>query len=78
MCWVLFCLFYIPAKCLSWLRTDNLPMQNADDSTLMAVVRKPADRLAVAASLNRDLAMIQEWCNNCCMILNPNKQGFSR
>ena len=28
----------------------------ADDSTLVAVVRKPADRPAVAASLNRDLA----------------------
>ena len=41
----------------------------ADDSTLLAVVRKPADRPAVAASLHRDLARIQEWC----MILNINK-----
>ena len=32
----------------------------ADDSTLFAVVRKPADRPVVAASLNRDLARIQE------------------
>ena len=39
----------------------------------MAVVRRPADRPAVAASLNRDLAGIQEWCNHWCMILNPNK-----
>ena len=31
----------------------------ADDSTLLAVVRKPADRPAVAASHNRDLARIQ-------------------
>ena len=31
----------------------------ADDSTLLAVVRKPEDRPAVAASLNRDLARIQ-------------------
>ena len=45
----------------------------ADDSMLLAVVRKPADRLAVAASLNRDLVGIQEWCNHLCMILNPNK-----
>ena len=30
----------------------------ADDSTLLAVVRKLADRPAVAASLNRDLARI--------------------
>ena len=37
------------------------------------VVRKSADRPAVAASLNRDLARIQEWCNHWGMILNPNK-----
>ena len=45
----------------------------ADDSTLLAVVRKPVDRLAVAASLNRDLARIQEWCNHWCLILTPYK-----
>ena len=45
----------------------------ADDSTLLAVVRKPADRPAVAASLNRDLARIQEWYNHWCMLLNANK-----
>ena len=39
----------------------------------MAVVHKPGDRPAVAASLNKDLARIQEWCNHWCMILNPNK-----
>ena len=44
-----------------------------DDSTLLAVVRKPADRPAIAASLNRDLARIQKFCNHWCMILNPNK-----
>ena len=43
----------------------------ADDSTLLAVLRRPADRPAVAASLNRELARIQEWCNHWCMILNP-------
>ena len=41
----------------------------ADGSTLLAVVRKPADRPAV----NWDLARILEWCNHWCMILNPNK-----
>ena len=45
----------------------------ADDSTLQAVVRKPADRPAAAASLNSDLVMIQEWCNHWCTIMNPNK-----
>ena len=52
-----------------------------DDSTLLAVVRKPADIPAVAASLNRDLDRIQEWCNHWCMILNPYKTmtlGVSR
>ena len=39
----------------------------------MAAIRKPADRPAVAASLNRDLAKIQEKCNHWCLILNPNK-----
>ena len=32
----------------------------ADDSTLLAAVRKSADRPSVAASLNRDLARIQD------------------
>ena len=45
----------------------------ADDSTLLAAVHKPADRPAVAASLNRDLVRIQEWCNHWCMILNSKK-----
>ena len=44
---------------------ENRLYDYADDSTLLAVVRKPADRPAVAASLNRDLARIQEWCNHC-------------
>ena len=33
---------------------------HADDSTLLAVVRKPADRPAVAVSLNWDMSRIQE------------------
>ena len=52
---------------------ENRLYAYADDSTLLAVVRKPADRPAVAATLNRDLAMIQELCNHWCMILNPNR-----
>ena len=52
---------------------ENRQYAYADDSTLLAVVCKPADRPVVAASLNRDLARIQEWCNHWCMILNPNK-----
>ena len=44
----------------------------ADDSTLLAV-HKPADRPAVAASLSRVFARIQEWCCHWCMILNLTK-----
>ena len=41
--------------------------------TILAVVRNPADRPAVAASLSMDLAKIQEWCNHWCMTLNISK-----
>ena len=47
----------------------------ADDSTLLAVLRKPEDRSAIDASLNRDLARIQKWCNHWCTMLNPIKQN---
>ena len=52
---------------------ENRLFAYADDSTLLAVFCKPADRATVFPSLNRDLARIQEWCNHWCMILNPNK-----
>ena len=52
---------------------ENRLFAYADESTLLAGFRKPADRPAVAASLNWDLANIQELCNHWCMILNPNK-----
>ena len=44
----------------------------ANDYTLVEVAFKPADRPAIAASLKRDLARIQECCKHWCMILNPN------
>ena len=43
---------------------ENRLYAYADDSTLLAVVRKPADRPAVPASLNRYMAGIQEWYNH--------------
>ena len=52
---------------------ENRLFSYVDDSTLLAVVHKPADRPAVAASLKRDLARILEWSNLWCMILNLNK-----
>ena len=33
---------------------ENTPFAYADNSRLLAVVRKPADRHVIAASLNRD------------------------
>ena len=41
---------------------ENRLYAYADDSTLLAVDGKPADR--PAASINGDLARIQEWCNH--------------
>ena len=52
---------------------ENRLFAYVDDSTLLAVVRKPADRPAVAASLNRYLARIQELCNHSCLLLNKTK-----
>ena len=52
---------------------ENRLYDYADDSTLLAVVLKPENGPAVAASDNRDLARIQEWCNHWCIILNNNK-----
>ena len=57
--------FYIPL--------ENRLYAYADGSTLLTVVRKPADRPSVALSHNRKLARIQEWCDNWCMILKTNK-----
>ena len=57
---------------------ENRLYAYADVFTLLEFVRKPADRPAVAASHNRDLARIQKWCNHWRMILNLNKtQCFS-
>ena len=63
---------YIPTKCLSWLRIDYMPMQMTQHYC-MAVVRKTAGTPVVTASLNRDLARIQEWCNHWHILPNPNK-----
>ena len=42
--------------------TDYTVYAYADNSTLLAVVRKPTDGLAVAASLSREFARILEVC----------------
>ena len=35
----------------------------ADDSTLVAVVPSPAERVAVTESMNRDLNRVSLWCD---------------
>ena len=52
---------------------ENRLYAYADDSTLLAVIRRPYDRPTVAASVNRDLARIHEWCGRWCMLLNPRR-----
>ena len=52
---------------------ENRPYAYADDSRLLAVVRKPADKPEVAPDLSRTLARIHELCNHGCTILNPKK-----
>ena len=52
---------------------ENRLFAYADDSTLLAVIRRPSDRPTVAASVNRDLARIHEWCGHWCMLLNQKK-----
>ena len=66
-------LLFIPYTSEMFELVENRLHACSDDSTLLAVVRKPADRPAVAASLNRDLARIQKWCNHWCVTLNPDK-----
>ena len=56
---------------------ENRQYAYADYFTLMTVVRMPSDIPNVAASLNRELARIQEWCNHWCLILNPFKTKAS-
>ena len=54
-------LLFILYTCEMYELVANRLYAYADDSTLLAVVRKPADRPVVDASLNRDLTRVQEW-----------------
>ena len=45
----------------------------ADDSTLVAVVPSPGERVAVSESMNRDLNRVSVWCNLWGMKLNASK-----
>ena len=42
----------------------------ADDSTLVAVVPSPGERVAVSESMNHDINRVSVWCNLWGMKLN--------
>ena len=42
---------------------ENKVIGNADDSTLIAGVKSPGDRVAAAESLSHDLMKVSEWCD---------------
>ena len=45
----------------------------ADDSTLVAVVSSPGERVAVSESMNQDINRVRVWCNLWGMKLNASK-----
>ena len=45
----------------------------AEDSTLVAVVPSPGERVAVSESMNRDLNRVSVWCNLWGMNQNASK-----
>ena len=45
-----------------WHNLENQLLAYADDATLYASITFPIDRVSVAESLNRDIAMIESWC----------------
>ena len=53
---------------------ENKLIGYADDSTLMAVVPSPGNRVTVAECLIRDLGRVSEWCDICGMKLNASKR----
>ena len=52
---------------------ENKLYSYADDSTLVAVVPSPGERVAVSESMNRDLNRVSVWCNLWGMKLNASK-----
>ena len=52
---------------------DNKRYGYAGDSTLVAVVPSPGERVAFAESMNRDLNRVSAWCDLWGMKLNDSK-----
>ena len=52
---------------------ENMLYGYADDSTLVAVVPSPGERVTVSESMNRDLNRVSVWCDRWVMKLNVSK-----
>ena len=52
---------------------ENTFVGYADDSTLLAVIPSPKNRVEVARSLIRDMVRLHAWCKVWCMSMNLSK-----
>ena len=52
---------------------ENTFVGYADDSTLLAIIPSPKERVEVARSLIRDLVRLHAWCEVWCMSMNLSK-----
>ena len=52
---------------------ENKLYSYADDSTLVAIVISPGERVAVSESMNHDLNRVSLWCDLRGMKLNVSK-----
>ena len=68
-----FFLSFFLVHCRAFLCSDKHPYGYADDSTLVAVVPSPGERVAVLESMNRDLNKVSVGCNMWGMKLNASK-----
>ena len=59
--------------CRAFLYSGKQLYGYADDSTLVAVLPSPSERLAVSESMNRDLNRVSVWCNLWGIKLNARK-----
>lgn len=66
-------LFFIIFTSDLGISLENELISYADDTTLFSSIQSPSNREEVAASLNRDLAKINSWCQLWGMRLNANK-----
>ena len=51
--------------CRAFLCSEKQAYGYADDSTVVAVVPSPGEKVAVSESMNRDLNKVSMWCKPC-------------